>query len=249
MQVPEVTDEKSIIGYYGKIPSKGDFITKSLPRSFTDPWDAWLREVLAHSKSELGESWMESYLTTPLYQYVLAPGICGNQTWLGVMMPSVDSVGRYFPMTICKSYPMNTNPLQLIETSKEWLRTAEDLLLYCLDDDFSNEEFDTKLSALDDRSGDDSTITLKKSTMNRYEDSAWNFPVHENESLGVVYPELVNSMLNTFYPSYSVWRTLGSEKIPPSFVITEGLPPHKSVATFMDGEWDKRGWSDEQIIR
>ncbi len=149
--MPKVTEEESIIGYYGKIPSKGDFISKSLPRSFTDPWDAWLREVLAHSKSELGEDWMELYLTAPLYHYVLAPGICGNQTWLGVMMPSVDSVGRYFPMTICKACSSNSNPLLLIETSREWLTKAEELLLFGLDENFSIEQFDLKLSELQDQ--------------------------------------------------------------------------------------------------
>jgi len=244
-----VTDDETIVGYYGKIPSKGDFITKLLPRSFTDPWDTWLREVIAHTKSELGENWMEYYLTTPIYHYALSSGLCGNPVWLGVMMPSVDSVGRYFPMTICKSFSVTSNPLSLIEKNKQWLVKAEDLLLSCLDENFSQSEFDKQLSLLASEESNESTITLKKSSMNRYQDSAWNFPVHENENLAVVYPELVNSMLKTFYSSFSVWHTSGSDQINSGFVITEGFPPQKSMTAFMDGQWEKRGWSDEQIIR
>jgi len=51
--------EESVVGYFGKIPSKGDFITNSLTMEFTDPWDVWLREVLANSKKMLGENWRE----------------------------------------------------------------------------------------------------------------------------------------------------------------------------------------------
>lgn len=241
-------EDSSIVGYYGKIPSKGDFITKALPRSFVDPWDLWLRDALANSKIKLGDDWMECYLTTPLYQFVLSPGVCGNQVWLGVMMPCVDSVGRYFPMTICKTFSDFSNPLNLIESNSEWFERVEKLLLTCLDDDFSLPKFEELLSQLDS-DDDESTITLKKTSMHRYQDSAWNFPVHEKEELCVIYPELVSSMLNTFYSSYSIWRTNGSDTISPSFVISEGLPPHESITAFMDGQWAKWGWTDEQIIR
>ena len=246
--MPKVTEDKTIVGFYGKIPSKGDFITQSLPRSFVDPWDMWLREALADSRNKLGDDWMECYLTTPLYQYVLSPGVCGNQVWLGVMMPSVDSIGRYFPMTICRSFNSGANPLALIESNGDWFEEAADLLLSCLEDDFSLSDFETKITALNG-DNNDSTITLKKTTMNRFQDSAWNFPVHEKERIGVIYPELVNSMLDTFYSSYSIWRTYGSDVISPGFVISEGLPPHDSITAFMDGQWEKWGWTDEQIIR
>lgn len=244
-----MTNEESIVGYFGKIPSKGDFLTQLLPRNFTDPWDAWLREVLAHGKSVLGDNWMEYYLTAPLYHYALSSGVCGNQNWLGVMMPSVDSVGRYFPMTICKSFSSSSNPLDLIESEKKWLENAEKLLLFCLDENFSRAELDHQLSQLQVEDSDETTITLKKATMNRFEDSAWNFPVHEKENVSVIYPELVNSMLSTFYTSYSVWRTQGSDNLPPSFMVSEGLPPYKSVTAFIDGQWNKWGWSNEQFIR
>lgn len=243
-----MTEDKTIVGYYGKIPSKGDFITGSLPRNFIDPWDMWLRDSLAHSKAMLGDSWMECYLTTPLYHYALSSGVCGNQVWLGVMMPSVDSVGRYFPMTICQSFSADSNSLYLVDNNKEWFAKAETLLLSCLDDNFSLTDFENSLSQLN-ADNSESTITLKTTRMNRYQDSAWNFPVHEKESLSVIYPELVNSMLNIFYSSYSIWRTYGSDQIAPGFVISEGLPPHESATAFMDGQWKKWGWSDEQIIR
>ena len=245
-----MTEEESIVGYYGKIPSKGDFIMNAVSMDFTDPWDSWLRGVLAHSKSVLGDNWMELYLTAPVYHYALSSGVCGNPSWLGVMMPSVDSVGRYFPMTICKSFPHNSNALELIEVEKTWLQSAEKLLLTCLEDDFSLQDFESELSKMNENDdNDDATITLKKSNMNRFEDSSWSFPVHEQEPTSVIYSELINSMLNSFYSTYSVWRTSGSDNFSSSFVISEGLPPYKSFTAFIDGKWSDWGWSDEQIIR
>ena len=245
-----MTEEESIVGYYGKIPSKGDFVMNAVSMNFTDPWDSWLRNVLANSKSILGDRWMEIYLTAPVYHYALSSGVCGLPTWLGVMMPSVDSVGRYFPMTICKSFPHDSNALELIEDEKNWLKITEKLLLTCLEDDFSLDDFESELYKLkQNKDSNEDTITLKKSTMHRFEDISWCFPVHELERSSVINSELINSMLKTFYSTYSVWRTSGSDNVESSLAISEGLPPYKSFTAFMDGKWSERGWSDEQIIR
>lgn len=242
-------EEQSVIGYFGKIPSKGDFITCSLSMDFTEPWDVWLRGVLAHTKSVLSDSWMELYLTSPVYHFSLSSGVCGNSTWLGVFMPSVDSVGRYFPMTICQSFPSHSNPLDLLTKEKKWLQDAENLLLTCLEDDFSLDNFESDLMKTKAVDNSDTTITLKKAKMYRFDDSVWGFPVHENEASSVVYPELLNSMLGTFFSTYSIWRTNGSDNVPSNLVVSEGLPPYKSCPAFIDGKWNEWGWSDEQIIR
>ena len=242
-------EEELVLGYFGKIPSKGDFITNSLSMDFTEPWDVWLREVLAHSKSMLNDGWMELYLTAPIYHFALSSGVCGNSTWLGVFMPSVDSVGRYFPMTICQSFSSKSNPLDLFEKEKKWLQDVEELLLTCLEDDFSLDEFEERLSKTKEVDNGDTTITIKKSRMHRFDDIAWGFPVHEKEATSVVYPELLNSMLSTFFSTYSVWRTSGSDTVPSNLVISEGLPPYKSCTALIDGKWGDWGWSDEHIIR
>jgi len=241
--------ESSYLGYYGKVPLKGDFISKDLPRSFMDPWHVWVKEALACSKNQLGEAWREYYLTTPLYQYVLSPGICGNKTWIGVMMPSLDRVGRYYPMTLSKTVPGMSNPFTLFETCKTWLDGAEKLLLSCLDEDFSVESLDIGMKQLEPDEDDEKTITLQKFTMHNYEDSAWQIPLLNSEKQNSVYPALLDSMAGTFFSSYSLWRTKGSDLISPSIVISEDLPPYESVTAFIDGNWKKWGWNDEHIIQ
>lgn len=43
---------------------------------------------------------MNHYLTSPVWRFAIAPGVLGPEGLGGVMMPSVDRVGRYFPLII-----------------------------------------------------------------------------------------------------------------------------------------------------
>ncbi|MCG8100523.1 MAG: type VI secretion system-associated protein TagF, partial [Candidatus Thiodiazotropha taylori] len=87
-------------GLYGKIPSLGDFVTRRLPRGFIAPWETWMQEAIANSREQLGDFWLDNYLTSPMWRFALSPGICGEQGWAGILMPSVDRVGRYYPFTL-----------------------------------------------------------------------------------------------------------------------------------------------------
>ena len=88
------------IGFYGKIPGRGDFVHAGLPRAFVDPWDAWMQRMILASRAVLGEGWLPAWLEAAVWRFALSPGICGSGSALGLWMPSVDSVGRYFPLTL-----------------------------------------------------------------------------------------------------------------------------------------------------
>ena len=94
-----------IAGFYGKLPARGDFVRAGLPRDFTDPWDDWLQSVIAGSRSLMGEAWLPAFLEAPVWRFTLPPGMCGAQAALGLMLPSVDRAGRYFPLTFAALQP------------------------------------------------------------------------------------------------------------------------------------------------
>ena len=87
------------VGFYGKLPARGDFVRVGLPRDFIDPWDDWLQAVIAGSRSLMGDAWLPAFLEAPVWRFALPPGMCGGQAALGLMLPSVDQAGRYFPLT------------------------------------------------------------------------------------------------------------------------------------------------------
>jgi type VI secretion system protein ImpM len=108
-------------GFYGKLPSRGDFVRAGLPRDFTDPWDDWLQSVIAGSQSLMGEDWLPAFLEAPVWRFSLPRGMCGTQAVLGLTLPSVDQAGRYFPLTFAalSSHGIAKAP------AEAWLDTCE----------------------------------------------------------------------------------------------------------------------------
>jgi type VI secretion system protein ImpM len=88
-----------VVGFFGKLPARGDFVRVGLPRDFTDRWDEWLQSVLAGSRALMGEAWLPAFLEAPVWRFALPAGMCGERAVLGLMLPSVDRAGRYFPLT------------------------------------------------------------------------------------------------------------------------------------------------------
>lgn len=87
-------------GWYGKVPCVGDFVRQGLSPHFIGAWDTWLQELLVAGRKAEGERWRDCYLTAPIWRFALSAGTCGPRTAVGIMMPSVDRVGRQFPLCI-----------------------------------------------------------------------------------------------------------------------------------------------------
>ncbi len=87
-------------GWFGKLPALGDFASRRLPQEFIQPWDSWLQQVVAGSQTILGERWLDTYLTSHIWRFVLAEDCLDSHAWAGILVPSVDRVGRYFPLCI-----------------------------------------------------------------------------------------------------------------------------------------------------
>lgn len=91
------------IGFTGKLPDNADFVTRFLPPVFTAFWDRWIDEGMQASKLRLGEAWRPAFLVAPVWHFSILPGLLGETGWIGVMIPSVDRAGRYYPLTVAAS--------------------------------------------------------------------------------------------------------------------------------------------------
>lgn len=133
-------------GWFGKLPALGDFVTRRLPQSFVRPWDQWLTrgvEDIQRTHSEVGR---EALLTFPIWRFVAPPGTIGDDAWLGVLAPSVDSVGRCFPLTIAGDLPpARFARLRLSDAAGTLERWARALTSVLEDDDV--DAFDATLRA------------------------------------------------------------------------------------------------------
>ena len=139
------------IGVFGKLPSHGDFLRRRASDAFVDAWDGWLRECLAASREALGERWLDVYLTSPAWRFVLAAGTCGPCRLLALMVPSVDRVGRYFPFTLVANLPPDVNPIAAVTASAAFFDRAERLIIETLaTEDIDFERFDEQVVKLGD---------------------------------------------------------------------------------------------------
>ncbi len=231
-----------IPGLYGKIPSLGDFVTRRLPRSFIAPWETWLQEVLTNSRDQLGEIWLDHYLTSPLWRFALSPGICGEQAWAGILMPSVDRVGRYYPFTLAAQLEPESNLFRFLEQADSWYGRLEQLALSALEDGFSMEALERQLAGSEIPFAE--SLAQPAPGQGKPLNNAWHSLLDSPASLGSLYPRLLPHLIRKLLFAYSLWWTEGSERIAPSLLVCQGLPQMRGISGMIDGAWRQHGWEE-----
>ena len=234
-----------IPGFYGKLPSHGDFVRRRLTGSFVGLWDSWLQNAITRSKEQLGTGWLDIYLGSPLWRFVFTPGVCGPDMSAGVLMPSVDKAGRYFPLTMVVNLPDPVNPLPLAAEYDDWFGRAESILLSALDD---TERFELDVF---DRQVEECVLDFKippklpagsETTVFPGHNKSWHIGIASVDHLGASLRHLHWKQLGMHFSPLSMWWTNGSEHVSPSAVLCEGIPPAESFAAMLDGNWERRQW-------
>jgi type VI secretion system protein ImpM len=140
------------IGWHGKLPTVGDFATRRLDSNFVSVWDDWLSAGLARLRTDDPDHWLDAYLASPTWRFVLTTGFLPSplhaMAWAGVVMPSVDKVGRYYPLTLAA--PLSAIP---VEAGAQldlwlWLQGLEDAAIDALQEDWSIDLLETELMRL-----------------------------------------------------------------------------------------------------
>ena len=136
-------------GWYGKLPSCGDFANRRLASDLIQIWDAWLCQGLMAMQVDNPEGWLDSYLASPTWRFVLQPDFLpapfDSTGWAGVVMPSVDRVGRYFPLSIMTPLPVMPDTTAAQVRLWSWLQSLEDAAIDALQSDWSIAELDAEL--------------------------------------------------------------------------------------------------------
>lgn len=224
-------------GYHGKLVAKGDFVTRRLPRGFLDPWDGWLQDVVGGSRARMGAAWLDAYLTSPIWRFILAAGLCGGSGAAGVLMPSVDRVGRYFPLTIVAMLPDGADPVGMPVAAAEWFGKAEALVRSALDDAVDFDAFDAGVAALGMPHAAGAAVVAAAGAA-----QGLRMPIPSADAVEPAYRALAGHFLAERYPEHSLWWTSGSEAVGATFLVCDGLPSAEGFAAFLDGRWSDWGW-------
>lgn len=230
-------------GFYGKLPSHGDFLSRRLPRQFVEPWDQWLQSGLTASREQLGKDWLKIFLVSPIWEFALSPGLCGDDAWAGVVMPSVDKVGRYFPLTLAAKVD-HGRLASLFDPGCGWFEALSQLALSTLEYDFDLQAFDEgleRLNAADFLSPEDTAA--RPGALCSSGRLAFQFVMHSAQDTPQAFVELGSQLCAQFLAGCSYWRSLESESAKAALLLCEGLPPSDAYIGFLNGAWPQRGWS------
>lgn len=217
-------------GFFGKVRTHGDFVSRRLPSEFVAPWDAHLQEGMLFGQQVFAAQWLPVYLNAPVWCFALAAGICGAPAWAGVLMPGVDRVGRYFPFTIAA-------PLQGVDlagwlkAAQGWYDDATRLALATLAADFVLERFDADLNALGPASGLSAVIP-------------WRLTPAVDAGVNGDFADVLAASVT---PGCSVWWSEGSAAVPASLRVAAGLPDAPRFAGLLDAAYP--GWPPVVALR
>jgi type VI secretion system protein ImpM len=143
-----VEPEDGVPAWYGKIASLGDFASRRMPSELVTRFDDWMQQIMAGSRSALGDAWLDTYLTSPIWRFVLFPGAVDEDAWAGLVMPSCDKVGRYFPLCIAALVPHGEPDARLLASLDAWLERIEAIALGTLHAGSSLQDFDDSLAQI-----------------------------------------------------------------------------------------------------
>lgn len=81
------------VAVFGKLPAHGDFVSRGLSGAERDAMDGWLSASLAAARDGLGATFCDLWDRAPPWRF----GAAGAA---GALAPSVDAVGRRYPILV-----------------------------------------------------------------------------------------------------------------------------------------------------
>lgn len=240
-------------GWYGKLPTLGDFASRRLQDDFIEPWDLWLAGALQAQRSALGEAWLDTYRQSPPWRFLLTPGViagpAASVVFAGVLVPSADRVGRHFPLTFATSLPAVPTSAADIEALLGWLHRLEDTALDAVQGGWGIDDLEAALALLaPPRSGAASAeadrLAAIRHALAAAQAGGGGFveigAATSRADLASVFASALGAPLAAIAPA----RTTPLDRIAvfiadvpgrPQLLVSVGLPRHDDVARMFDG--------------
>lgn len=228
------------VGFFGKVPNLGDFVERRLHAGFRSVWDQWVQESLALSQESLGERWLELYVVSPLWRFVLSPRVCGEAVYAGVMVPSVDRVGRYFPLTVVATLPAETPCLPLFAAGRTWFAAVESILMEVLHGQLT--DIDGLERLLGDLEQGLPEVVRRLPCVTPARHDLGLVAVLGNNELTQGLTGVSELLLRERFGNPTYWDTDGSVEMSPRLLVAAGLPQPTAFAAMLSGRFEPTQW-------
>jgi type VI secretion system protein ImpM len=226
-------------GWYGKIPAAGDFIARRLPPSFSQAWDRWLQDVIGGSRERLAGRWRDAFLSMPVWRFVLSPAMLNANAWAGVMVPSVDAVGRYFPLAVASALPSAS--LDLVATllaARPWFQDMEAIALSAIGPGADSASIDAAIAGkpflpqwLRHPAAHDDTVPIRGAKPQML----W-IPLGSGEE------QRARALAARLGEPAAAWLAEECELFGRCLLLCEALPEAEQYCAMMNGRWMEHGW-------
>lgn len=222
-------------GAFGKMPSTGDFFRTGAPQGFVTPWDRWLQVAMLSCQQRYGEEWDGLFMSAPIWRFSLSAGQAGPKPVMGVLMPSVDRVGRRFPLTLVA--PMDEDVPVVSSHFREAALFAalEDVALDALEDDMTRERLEERLASVPAPSPRQSGVLRQ---------AGKTLVLSQGTGLDGVAGDMVAGLSGHDFPNPSIWSTEVDGV--PRALLCQGLPQDRDVHALMN--LHARIWSEARPI-
>ncbi len=163
----------------------------------------------------------------PVWRFVLSPGLITAGAWVGVMAPSVDSVGRYFPLTLASALPVS--PLDGVATlfaARPWFEALAHIALSAIAAEIDLVMLDTALAT------------------RPFRDEWLRCADHRGEES--VAPAGVACFEPAERPGAdprALWFAEASDIFGRALLVCDELPPGTPFCAMIDGRWEEHGWT------
>jgi type VI secretion system protein ImpM len=248
MAAGSATEESISAGWYGKIPGTGDFIIRRMPPAFSESWDRWLQAAIAGSRDRLGGRWRDTFLSMPIWRFVLSPGMLTPNAWAGIMAPSVDAVGRYFPLAVASALPSaSLDVVGTLMAAQSWFDEIETIALSAIAPAADSAVIDAAIVQKPFRTewlrypeGRDDTVPIRSSKPQML----W---VPLGARTGGDAPKEVLELSRRLAEPTAAWLAEESEMFGRCVLLCEALAPAEQYCAMMDGRWVERGWGRRDV--
>ena len=221
-------------GMFGKLAAKRDFISVGAPQNFLKVWEPWIGGSITASRLKLGQAWQDAYLTAPIWRFWLGPAICGTSQ-LGAFMPSLDGIGRYYPLTVLAT-PRGGQAFAPPEMDlhEGWFEAAENFLLATLEPSLSFDDILGQLDALPQpephpfgEAGEGQT-RLAQTCL---------FAAPDNGVSASLFAQMRAADWLSIHAGRSYWWTQGGDGFVAQAIGAQGMPPPEVFAGFLTGDY------------
>lgn len=232
------------IACFGKIRAKGDFVSRNLDYQVQEYLDNWLQSAFSISQEQVGEDWLKHYLTSPIWRFIVSSKEMDKDI-VGFMMPSIDKVGRYYPLFMLEVF--DEGKLCGDELNCKSFEELEELAMSTLDGCEESAQFFEALN----QSGfplfhEQPPVSEILHRMTEHDD------VIEDDVMSYLWqkPSKFSSIkfdLGSVEGLKGIWWTEGSKTMEPSLMYCSGLPPVEGYSAMLDGDWERWGWQEKTI--